>query len=206
MIGEPLKDRLRSLDRRELISILLVGAIVVAGVAFWYVRSLPRSVSVELTGDQRPAGGGDIAASPSPSAAPLVVHVTGWVHRPGVYEFHQGDRVIDAVRRAGGARRGADLTSLNLAALLVDAQQIVVLKRGQHSTPQGTPAAGETLVNVNTATIDQLESLPGIGPTLAQRIIDHREEHGPFRSVDELLDVSGIGDQTLAELRPKVTV
>jgi competence protein ComEA len=206
LIGEPLKDRLRYLDRRELLSILLVGAMVVAGVAFWYVRSLPRPVSVELTGEQKSSGSGDVQASPSPSSAPIVVHVAGWVHRPGVYQFQQGDRVIDAVRRAGGTRRGADLKSLNLAALLVDAQQILVLRRGQSSTPQGTQTAGETLVNVNTATIDQLESLPGIGPTLAQRIIDHREEHGPFRSVDELLDVSGIGDQTLAELRPKVTV
>jgi competence protein ComEA len=206
LIGEPLKDRLRSLDRRELISILLVGALVVAGVAFWYVRSLPRSVSVELTGEQEPSGGAGVQSSPSPSAAPIVVHVTGWVHRPGVYEFGPGDRVIDAVRRAGGARRGADLTSLNLAALLVDAQQIVVLKRGQPPGPQAPAGTGEALVNVNTATIDQLESLPGIGPTLAQRIIDYREEHGPFRSVDELLNVSGIGDQTLAELRPKVTV
>lgn len=206
MIGEPLKDRLRSMDRRELLSILLVGALVVAGVAFWYVRSLPRPVSVQLAGDQESSGGAGAQASPSPSAAPIVVHVAGWVHRPGVYEFGQGDRVIDAVRRAGEAKRGADLTSLNLAALLVDGQQIVVLKRGQPPSLQPPSGTGEALVNVNTATIDQLESLPGIGPTLAQRIIDHREEHGPFRSVDELLDVSGIGDQTLAELRPRVTV
>jgi competence protein ComEA len=206
LIGEPFKDRLRSLDRRELLSILVVGALVVAGMAFWYVRSLPHPVSVELRGQQDPSGGAGVQPSPSPSSAPIVVHVTGWVHSPGVYEFGQGDRVIDALSRAGGARRGADLTSLNLAAILVDAQQIVVLKKGQRPRLQAPSETGEALVNVNTATIDQLESLPGIGPTLAQRIVDYREGHGPFRSVDELLNVSGIGDQTLAELRPKVTV
>jgi competence protein ComEA len=189
-----------------MVSIVLVGALVVGGVAFWYVRSLPRPVDVELTGGASAAGGDDLAATASPSPAPIVVHVTGWVRRPGVYQFHQGDRVIDAVRRAGGAKPGADLTSLNLAALLADAQQIVVLKRGQQPILQGPSGAGEALINVNTATIEQLESLPGIGPTLGQRIIDYREEHGPFRSVDELLNVSGIGDQTLADLRSKVTV
>lgn len=101
---------------------------------------------------------------------------------------------------------------MNLAALLVDAQQIVLFKKGKGPLP-GAPSgvvtgapAGEGPIDLNTATIDQLETLPGIGPTLAQRIIDHREEHGPFRSVDELLDVSGIGEQRLADIRSKVTV
>ena len=138
------------------------------------------------------------------------------LHRhPGVFEFHQGQRVIEAIERAGGARPGADLTSINLAALLTDAMQIVVAKRGQPGAPSGSGAgssigqgggAGEVVVNLNTATLDQLDSLPGIGPALAQRIISYREQHGPFRSVQELLNVSGIGEKKFADLRSKVTV
>jgi competence protein ComEA len=208
LVGETLRGRLRSLGRSELVSLLLVGFLVVGAAGFWYVRSLPRPVSVALQGPATPGG---TLGSPSPSVEAIVVHVAGWVRRPGVYQFRQGDRVIDAVRRAGGARSGADLSSLNLAALLTDAQQIVVFRKGRQPGAIGSSlgaagSGGETLINLNTATLDQLELLPGIGPTLAQRIIDYREEHGPFRSVDELLDVSGIGDQRLADLRPKVTV
>jgi competence protein ComEA len=192
-------------------ALVVVGALVVAAAAFWYVRSLPGEVTVQLAGESGPGPPSALSASPSPAGATLVVHVTGWVRRPGVYRFTEGDRVIDAVRRAGGTRRGADLTSVNLAALLTDAQQVVILKRGAlpgstAGPPAGTGIVGEALINLNTATLDQLETLPGIGPTLAQRIIDYRLEHGPFRSVDELLDVSGIGDQRLADLRSKVTV
>lgn len=213
MIGEPLRERLRSLERGDLVALLLVGFLVVGAGAFWYVRSLPSPVSVQLTGGAEASGrGGGAVSSPSPSPALVVVHVTGWVRRPGVYELLEGDRIIDAIRRAGGARHGADLSSLNMAALLVDAQQIVLLKKGRGPLSGASSAIlygapeGEGPIDINTATVDQLETLPGIGPTLAQRIIDHREEHGPFRSVDELLDVSGIGDQRLADIRSKVTV
>jgi competence protein ComEA len=156
-----------------------------------------------------------VGPSPSPSPATLVVDVTGLVHHPGVYEFHQGDRVIDAIRRAGGARRGADLTSINLAALLTDAEQIVVGKTGGAGPvsavgPGGVSAGGASgagaVVNINTATLDQLETLPGIGPALGQRIIDYRTQHGPFRSVSDLLNVSGIGDKRLADMKAQVTV
>lgn len=213
MIGEPLRERLRSLDRRELAGLLVVAVLIVGGAALWYVRSLPSSVSIQAPSDRMdPSGLTGSMASPTP--ATIVVDVAGWVRRPGVYEFRQGDRVIDAVRMAGGAKPGADLTSINLAALLTDGQQIVVFKRGK--TGAGTGVAGgsgpsgsggaETLVNLNTATLDQLESLPGIGPALGQRILDYRQVHGPFRSVDDLLNVSGIGEKRLADLRPRVTV
>jgi competence protein ComEA len=210
VVGEPLRERVRSLERRELISLVVVGALVAAAAAFWYVRSLPGEVSVHLAEDGGSGAGPALIDSPSP-AATMLVHVAGWVRHPGVYQFNEGDRVIDAVEAAGGARPGADLASVNLAALLSDAQQVVILKKG--ATPgsiagPGTVAGpgGEALVNLNTATLDQLETLPGIGPTLAQRIIDYRMEHGPFRSVDELLEVSGIGDQRLADIRSKVAI
>jgi competence protein ComEA len=202
---------LRSLERRELVGLLMVGVLIVAGAGFWYVRSLPSAVRVETTGPPGMTNPGDRAARPSPSPAVVVVDVAGWIRKPGVYQFHQGDRVIDAINRAGGPRRGADLTSINLAALLVDAQQVIVGKAGGEGVPSGTTTGpsgggGGGLVSINTATLDQLETLPGIGPALGQRIIDYREQHGPFHSVDELLNVSGIGDKRLADLRSMVTV
>jgi competence protein ComEA len=207
---ERLEERLQGLDRRELAGLAVIAILVVAGAAFWYVRSLPGKVEITSTG-ARPAA----RASPEPTPTPilLLVHVAGWVNNPGVYELHEGQRVIDAIEAAGGAKAGADLTTINLAALLTDAQQIVVAKKG--AAGPGPPAGGSTvgsgtggndLININTGTIDQLETLPGIGEVLAQRIIDYREENGPFGSVEDLLDVSGIGDATLADLKPHITV
>jgi competence protein ComEA len=213
VVGEPLRERLRSLDRRELVGLLVVAALIVGGAALWYVRSLPSSVAVEAS-TERGRPGGIAEATPSPTPGTIVVDVAGWVKRPGVYEFRQGDRVIDAIRMAGGGKSGADLAAINLAALLTDGQQIVVLKKGSMGpgTSGGGSGAGpgsggaEALVNLNTATLDQLESLPGIGPSLGQRILDYRQEHGPFRSVEDLLNVSGIGEKRLEDLRSKVSV
>jgi competence protein ComEA len=205
------------MDRRQTAGLGILAALIVCAAVFWYWRSLPSPVQVVASGTAHRVTTG---SRPGPSASPaaiVVVDVAGWVRRPGVFELHQGDRVIDAIRRAGGAKPGADLTSLNLAALLTDGEQIVVVKPGSgpasgssagSSTSAGGSGAGAggTVVNVNTATLDQLESLPGIGPALGQRIIDYREQHGPFRKVEDLLNVSGIGDQRLADMRSMVTV
>jgi competence protein ComEA len=209
MLRERLEERLQGLDRRELAGLAVIAVLVVAGAAFWYVRSLPSRVEITSTGARATT-----EASPEPTPTPvlLLVHVAGWVHHPGVFELHEGQRVIDAIEAAGGAKTGADLTTINLAALLTDAQQIVVAKRG--ATGPGPPSSGTSvgsgdgtdMVNINTATLDQLETLPGIGEVLAQRIVDYREENGPFGSVGDLLEVSGIGDATLADLKPHITV
>ena len=153
------------------------------------------------------------SASPSPSET-LIVDVAGWVRKPGVFEFQPGDRVIDAVERAGGARDNADLTLLNLAAPLVDGQQILVPKKGSQPSgattgstgTTGTPGTTGTLVNINTADEAALETLNGVGPVLAASIIAYRTEHGPFTSVDQLDEVSGIGPATMEDLRSQVTV
>jgi competence protein ComEA len=225
--GESLWVRLRGLERRQQAGLAVVAVLIVAAAAFWYVRSLPGRVRVEATlSAAAPGKAGPAGATASPAPLPgglspggvVVVDVAGWVRHPGVYEFHQGDRVIDAVRRAGGPRPGADLTSINLAALLTDAEQVVVGRtgaggRGPVASDGGGPAGAGgsssgsgSLINVNTATLDQLETLPGIGPALGQRIIDYRQAHGPFQSVDDLLNVSGIGDSRLADIRAMVTV
>lgn len=202
-----LRDWLAGLTRREVVLVGVLGVAAVGGVALWYVRSLPAPVRI------RGAPAAAPSASPSPSV--LVVHVDGWVRRPGVYELPRGERVIDAIDAAGGPRRGADLGALNLAALLTDAQQVIVPRAA--GIPGGVPGVGAaapapsaspslSLVNVNTATPEELETLPGIGEVLAGAIVAYREEHGPFTSVDQLLDVSGIGEVTLEEVRDLVAV
>jgi competence protein ComEA len=198
------REWLAGLSRREVVLLGVLAAVVAGGAGLWYVRSLPRPVQVSA-----PVA----APSPTPSAATLFVHVAGWVRRPGVYELREGDRVIDAIDLAGGPKRGADLSVLNLAAPLTDGQQVLVARPAPHGVVPGvapttgvTPGAPSGLVNVNTATAEELETLPGIGEVLAATIIQYREEHGPFTSVDQLVDVSGIGEVTLEELRDLVTV
>ena len=215
MIGEPVRERLRSLERGELIGFLVVAALLIGGAVFWYLRSLPATVRVDAAIAPAHAAASP-PGSPSPSPGVVVVYVSGWVERPGVYEFEEGDRVVDAIERAGGPKKDADLNALNLAAFLTDAQQVLVMKRGQAPPPatsSGSTTGSSTAagapggpINLNTATLDQLETLPGIGPALGQRIIDHREQNGPFQSVEDLLEVSGIGEKRLADIQDQVTV
>lgn len=165
-------------------------------------------------------GTADGAAAPGSGAGPggdlggelgedLVVDVAGKVRRPGIVELPPGSRVVDALEAAGGPRAGVALTSLNLARPLVDGEQILVgvpapQAVGAAAAP-GTGTAGP-LVNLNTADLTTLETLPGVGPVTAQAIVDWRTEHGGFTAVEELLEVDGIGDATLADLVPHVTV
>ena len=161
----------------------------------------------------------EVAAEPlEPVAAPparpvLVVHVVGEVRRPGLYRLREGARIADAVRRAGGARQRADLAALNLAAPLVDGVQVLVPARADTSAsvPPGPGAAGSAgeaavgPVSLSSATVEELDELPGIGPVTAQTIVDYRREHGPFGSVDDLDAVPGIGPARLEQLRELVT-
>jgi len=149
-------------------------------------------------------------------SARIVVDVTGKVHHPGIATLPQGSRVVDALEAAGGPRRGASLASLNLARLLTDGEQIVVgvpapAGAAAPAASGPSPGAGSTaatgqLVNLNTADQAQLETLPGVGPVTARAILDYRAEKGSFTSVEELLEVSGIGDATLAKVSPYCTL
>ncbi|MGF3055113.1 helix-hairpin-helix domain-containing protein [Microbacterium sp. YY-01] len=141
----------------------------------------------------------------------IFVHVLGAVHAPGLYRLSEGTRVADALLAAGGTTAHAELRSVNLARAVVDGEQIVVAEVGEndgdigvHSGTTGTASSG--LINLNTADAATLEQLPRIGPALAQRIIEWRESNGGFRSVDDLMAVSGIGEKLLAGVRDKVTV
>ena len=161
-------------------------------------------------------GGGAHAARAGDSAsggtgAELYVHVAGAVRRPGLLRLPSGTRVATALERAGGPTPRADLTLVNLAAPLQDGQQIVVPVRGSAGAPTaggGAPAGAGggavplgAKVHLSTATAEQLDEIDGIGPTLAQRIVEYRDAHGGFRSIDELAEVEGIGDKRLGTLR-----
>ena len=202
-----IRERLAALSRGELVGLVALLAVTLGGASLWYVRSLPRPVEVAAA----PSGGtasAPASASPSPEVV-VLVDVAGWVHRPGVYEFTEGARVIDAIDAAGGARSGALLEALNLAAPLTDGTQILVPREGQEGVAPAPVTGGAVaggLVNVNSAIATELEELPGIGEVIAQRIIDYRTENGPFATVDELVDVSGIGDAILESIRELVTV
>lgn len=136
----------------------------------------------------------------------LLVHVVGAVREPGLYELADGSRVDDAIRAAGGAKPRADLTAVNLAAPVADGQQVVVPVRGRVPAAAGPAdrSAPAQPVHLNTATLEELDALPGIGPVTAQKILDYRAEHGAFSSVGELDAVPGIGPARLAELEKLV--
>jgi competence protein ComEA len=154
----------------------------------------------------QPAAGG--AGAISSGDGEVTVHVAGAVRHPGVYRLRQGSRVDDAVRRAGGARERADLSAVNLAAPLEDGRQILVPARAPAGAAPAAsaPGAAPAKINLNTATAEQLDTLAGVGPATAAKILAHREQHGAFGSVEELGDVPGIGERRLEALRELVTV
>jgi competence protein ComEA len=201
-----LRDRLASLSRGELVGLVVVLAITLGGAGLWYARSLPKPV--EIGAPASVGTGAPVSAATSPSGAPLIVDVAGEVRKPGVYEFAEGQRVIDAVNEAGGPTPKADLSSLNLAAPLTDGTQVLVPSSAGAAGVSGVPGTttGTGLINVNTASASELETLSGIGEVLAAEIVNYRTEHGPFASVDDLDEVSGIGPATLEDIRDQVTV
>ncbi|HEU4675111.1 MAG TPA: helix-hairpin-helix domain-containing protein [Motilibacteraceae bacterium] len=162
-----------------------------------------------------PGGSGSAGSSPGGAPALVVVHVVGQVRHPGLVHLPQGARVDDAVRAAGGATAAADLSGVNLARVVVDGEQLRVPSPGEVVAPPpgsgsaaGPPAEGAPAapVDLNSATLAELDALPGVGPVLAQRILDWRGEHQRFSSVDELREVRGIGPKVFADLQPLVRV
>jgi competence protein ComEA len=212
------------LERRSVVALAVV-LVVAAGFAvqhFWAGRTQavrpPEVVAAPFAERSEQAGPGASAGAPNAVGSPvaeIVVDVSGKVREPGVHRLPAGSRVADALRAAGGVRSGTDTEGLNRARFLVDGEQVVVggpaaPGAGQGGTAGGGPAgsagsvpgAGPAApVSLNTATVDQLDTLPGVGPVLAQHIVDYRTQHGGFRSVDELREVNGIGERRFADLR-----
>ena len=194
--------------------VLFIAAVAVAAVlSFAASGGGAQGTIAAPTGGGATAGGErDAADAPADiGSAPILVHVLGAVARPGLVELAQGARVIDAVAAAGGFTAEADPAAVNLARPVVDGEQLAVLAVGQAPPQQpgsgGGGATGPTAdgtVHLNTADLAALDTLPRIGPALAQRIIDWREANGPFTSVDQLLEVAGIGDAVFSGLADRV--
>lgn len=210
------------------LAVVLVVAVGFAVHHFWTGR--PEAVRAPAA-ERAPAGSAAEERSPAAGASNvsgqlpggrLVVDVSGTVRRPGIYKLPNGARVADALEAAGGVRPGTDVSGLNRARRVVDGEQIVAggASPGSGARPgaggagtgadqSGGPAAGGAqsrgLVSLSSATTEQLETLPGVGPVLAQHIVEYREEHGGFTSLDQLKEVNGIGDRRFADIRPKVS-
>jgi competence protein ComEA len=174
---------------------LVAGALLLAVVLVLAGRHL---VGAGTASQAAPTPVAPIRADSGPA---LVVHVVGAVHWPGLYRFSGRSRVADAVARAGGATRRADLTLINLAAPLADGTQVVVPVKTATGSSGGSATAPEGPVHLNVATLEQLDSLPGVGPVTAQKILDYRQKHGAFSSLEELDAIPGIGSARIEQLR-----
>jgi competence protein ComEA len=197
--------------------VLLINLAVTGALFFWLQR--PVAAPLEITPPQpTPAPAITPGAQPPPgaaTAASLRVYVTGAVAHPDVYRLPPGSIVKDAIQAAGGASGEADLDRVNLAQELRDQQQVVVPRAGEADVPPpagSTPPSrsGEALpaakVNINTAAADELDTLPGIGAEMARRIVDYRAANGPFKSIEDIQRVTGIGDATYQKLKDRITV
>jgi len=190
-----------TLTRRQL---LVLGGALLAVLALVGTRLARSGTPVQ----EQPRAAQPLHATPAP-VAKVFVDVVGAVRKPGLYRLRDGARIADAVARAGGTTRRADIALINLAAPVADGMQIVVPARGatgpagDAAVATGAPTAAK--VSLSSATVEQLDTLPGVGPVTAQKIVDWRTAHGPFRTVDALDDVPGIGPARIEQLRDLVT-
>ena len=186
--------------RRGVRVLLVVAGLVVlvsAGLVWWSRPKVTAAPQVSAA---------PVAPTGSSAPAMLVVSVTGRVHKPGLVRLPAGSRVADAIDAAGGALPGVDLTGVNLARKVVDGEMIAIGITPPPGAVTGGGGAAGGLVNLNTATVAELQTLPGIGEVLAQRIVEYRDQHGGFRAVTDLRQVEGIGDAKFQQLKDRVTV
>ncbi len=197
--------RVLTLTRRQIafLAVPLVAVLALAG------SRLARTGAPEAPADVAPVVTADGGSSARPASPAFFIHVVGAIRRPGLYRLREGARVADAVRKAGGVTTRADVALINLAAPLADGMQVVVPPRpvpGTSGAGSGSQlSAPPARVSLGSATVEQLDELPGIGPVTAQKIVDWRQTHGPFASVEDLDQVPGIGPARVEQLRDLVT-
>lgn len=193
-----LREAADGLSRLQIAIIATLVALLALGGVLSYVRSRPRPVEVSDRG-----GRGSTSVKRK-----LTVHVAGAVARPGLYRLDEGKRVDDALTAAGGALQDGMLDDVNLASPLKDGEKVMVTRRNTAPTTpaEAGPEAVSSTVNINTAGAAELEKLPGVGPSLASRIIDYRKRNGSFSSVEELDNIEGIGPRKLESLKGQVTL
>jgi competence protein ComEA len=207
-------ERIRGSRKESWVLVAVIGAAILGALVLW-TRGAPAVVAPPAQAPTEGAPAAEALGATPPEGGVVLVHVAGAVRRPGLYELPAGARVADAIDSAGGPRRNADLDTVNLAQVLSDAMKVEIPTRGQAVSAPPSPGATPSLagggatsgvVSLNSADLAALEAIPGIGPVKATAILQYRDEVGGFSSVEELLDVTGIGPATLESIRPYVTL
>ncbi len=201
------------IEGRQALAIALLLVLVIFGSVVLYLRAQPKPVTISKTESKPESKSKEKQSRDDNKDEKLYcVHVAGSVINPGVYRLKEGSRVIDAVNVAGGGSESADTGALNLAAKVFDGQKIYVPKKGEAPPPgevlQGIGTGLETggKINLNTATLEQLDSLPGVGQVTAAKIIEYRNKHGSFKRVDELKEIDGIGSKKFDQVKDRICV
>lgn len=195
-------DSAKKLSRFQIGIIITLLVALILSAAVNYYRSRPVELKISNTGNK--SGKADTRT--------VFVHVAGSVNNPGLYELKYGSRIADAIEKAGGAKPDASLDSINLAAKVEDGNQVTVPSVNETTEDStggggyGNRGSASGLININTAGASELDQLPGIGPSYAERIIEYREKNGPFSSIEELDEVKGIGSKKIEELKSLVTI
>ena len=215
-----------SINKKKIISIALVIALIIGFIIYMVINNqndneinFEELVANQNNEENEQAGKDSENNTQEETKKEIVVHITGEVKKEGVVYLEEGSRVVDAIKKAGGETKEADLSQVNLAYVLQDGQKIYIPNKNEKISAYTSENMGDNIeqnntttkkegakVNINTAGVEELDQLPGIGPAIAQRIIDYRNEHGEFKKVEDIQEVKGIGDAKFSEIKDSITV
>ena len=213
-------------NKKKIISIALVIALIIGFIIYMVINNqndneinFEELVTNQNNEENEQAGKDSENNTQEETKKEIVVHITGEVKKEGVVYLEEGSRVVDAIKKAGGETKEADLSQVNLAYVLQDGQKIYIPNKNEKISAYTSENMGDNIeqnntttkkegakVNINTAGVEELDQLPGIGPAIAQRIIDYRNEHGEFKKVEDIQEVKGIGDAKFSEIKDSIIV